>query len=231
MDVHGRARRKAGDETRLQLMCVAERLFAQRGVDAVSLNEIVQAAKVNSAAIHYHFRTRERLIEAIIRERQPVWGERRLAMVRELEEREDVTAREVVTALVEPIAALKTHPWGDDYINFLGDVASHRRYAVILHTVGDHYTPPYLKQLARVTPHVPDHIRIARFAYAHEFLYHALAATDRRVAMWLQTIGESSAAWTTDDFIDLLTGALTAPVHESPSPQPPPSRSLKGKGE
>ena len=209
----GRAPRRAGDATRQRLLRAAERLFGAHGVDAVSLNEIVHAAKVNSAAIHYHFRSREGLISAIMDQRKAVWSPRRRQMLADLESRDDVTARDVVLTMVEPIAALKAYPWGADYLKFLAAVASHPRYAQILHTVGDEYRASYLKQFARVTPHLPDHIRIARFSYMHEFVYHALASGDHRVALWLSSIGESPDSWTADDFIDMVTGAIVAPVH------------------
>jgi AcrR family transcriptional regulator len=175
----------------------------------------VHAAKVNSAAIHYHFGTREGLITAIMEQRHPMWRPQRIAMVEALEQRDQITARDVVVAMVEPVAALMAYPWGQDYINFLADVASHPRYALIVHTVGDDYRPSYLKQFARVTPHLPEHIRLARFSYLHEFVYHALASGNRRVALWLSSIGESPESWTTDDFIDMIAGAITAPVHEA----------------
>jgi AcrR family transcriptional regulator len=213
----GRTRRKAGDTTRRRLLRAAEKLFAQHGIDAVSLNEIVHASKVNAAAIHYHFGTREGLIAAVIEQRRPIWSERRMTMVADLAARDEITARDVICAMVEPVAALASHPWGEDYIKFLGHVASHSRYASILHGTGDYeYKPLYLKQFARVTPDLPEHIRLARFGYAHEFTYHALAASDQRVGMWLAFVSESPPRWTTDDLIDLLAGAITAPVHPPP---------------
>ena len=87
----GRTRRKAGNATRRRLLRSAEKLFAQYGIDAVSLNEIVHASKVNAAAIHYHFGTREGLLAAVIEQRRPVWSERRMAMVVDLAARDEIT--------------------------------------------------------------------------------------------------------------------------------------------
>ena len=44
---------------------VAERLFALRGLDAVSIRDIIAAAGANLGAINYHFGTKNRLIEAV----------------------------------------------------------------------------------------------------------------------------------------------------------------------
>ena len=210
----GRTRRKAGDATRRRLLRAAERLFAQYGIDAVSLNEIVHASKANAAAIHYHFGTREALITAIIEQRREAWAERRNEMVAELAARKAITARDVVRAMVEPIAALADHPWGMDYIRFVANVANHPKYAPLLHEAGGYeMRDVFFELVERVTPDLTKKIRLARFSFVGEFAYHALGASDQRVAMWVTTVGGSLEGWTHDDLIDMLTGALTAPVH------------------
>jgi AcrR family transcriptional regulator len=68
----------AGRNTRLLLIDTAERLFAQYGVDAVSLRDIgSEAGQRNTAVINYHFGTREGLIRAIFDERIPKIRQRR----------------------------------------------------------------------------------------------------------------------------------------------------------
>ena len=52
----------ADSETRLQLLAVAERLFALRGFRNVSVREITAEAGVNLAAVNYHFGSRDRLL-------------------------------------------------------------------------------------------------------------------------------------------------------------------------
>jgi AcrR family transcriptional regulator len=54
------------DDTRERILDAAERLFAQHGIDAVSLREITRAADVNIAAIHYHYGSRDGLVRAVL---------------------------------------------------------------------------------------------------------------------------------------------------------------------
>lgn len=52
--------------TRARLIASAEQLFAERGVASVSLNEITRAAQQkNRNAVHYHFGSKEALVQAI----------------------------------------------------------------------------------------------------------------------------------------------------------------------
>ena len=54
------------DRTREQLILAGERLFALSGLDSVSLRQINSAAgQRNSSAAHYHFGSKEALVQAI----------------------------------------------------------------------------------------------------------------------------------------------------------------------
>jgi AcrR family transcriptional regulator len=60
---------KKSPATRDTLLEVAERLFAERGLDAVSIRDIVAATGANLGAVNYHFGTLDRLIEAVFERR------------------------------------------------------------------------------------------------------------------------------------------------------------------
>ena len=54
------------DSTRLRILLAAEQLFAERGVDGVSLREIGAAAgQRNNSAVQYHFGDRDGLLRAL----------------------------------------------------------------------------------------------------------------------------------------------------------------------
>lgn len=53
----------------MEILDAAERLFAERGIEAVSVRSILAAAGVNPALAHYHFGSREGLIAELLRVR------------------------------------------------------------------------------------------------------------------------------------------------------------------
>lgn len=57
------------EDTRDRILDAAERLFGEQGVDAVSVRSVLKAAGVNVALAHYHFGSREGLIDELLRTR------------------------------------------------------------------------------------------------------------------------------------------------------------------
>lgn len=51
--------------TRARILDAAESLFAQKGHEATSLREITAVARVNLSSVHYHFGSKEGLIQAV----------------------------------------------------------------------------------------------------------------------------------------------------------------------
>ena len=61
----GKRLHRKGAETREKILRTAERMFAARGLDGVSLRELTEAAGVDLAMINYHFKTKDKLYEAV----------------------------------------------------------------------------------------------------------------------------------------------------------------------
>src|SRR6185369_171346 len=100
-------------DTRDKLLSAAEQLFAERGVDAVSLREITRAAGArNVIAVQYHFEDRAGVLTAILAKHLPDVDARRHALLDELEANGEPTARGIAGALVRPLAAKLADPDG-----------------------------------------------------------------------------------------------------------------------
>jgi AcrR family transcriptional regulator len=56
-------------DTRSHILDVAEELFSERGFDRVSIRDITRTARVNLAAVNYHFGSKEDLIAAVFERR------------------------------------------------------------------------------------------------------------------------------------------------------------------
>jgi len=93
----------SSNETKAQIIMVAERLFAERGFAGTTLRKIVSEANVNLAAVHYHFGSKEELFRAVVRQfAQPV-VERELFLLSQLKTQATLPSVEaILTAMVQP---------------------------------------------------------------------------------------------------------------------------------
>jgi AcrR family transcriptional regulator len=99
----GEARARAA-ATRERILDAAERLFAERGFAGTSLRDITSAARVNLAAVNYHFGSKDELFLAVVVRRLEPVNRRRLELLDEAERRADPPRLEdVVRAFVEPV--------------------------------------------------------------------------------------------------------------------------------
>src|ERR1700730_6362188 len=98
----------AGRDTRERLLATAEELFATRGIDAVSVRDITEAAGANIAAVNYHFGSRRGLIDAIVERRADALGTRRAELLDALNGAGPVDIRALIRVMVLPTAELAT---------------------------------------------------------------------------------------------------------------------------
>ena len=114
--------------TKERLIEAAERLFAEHGIDAVSLREINRASGAkNAIAVQYHFSDRAGVVRAILDKHLPDVESRRHAMLDQYEAERDAAAadgeadagldrdaeiRTLAAALVRPLAAKLADPDG-----------------------------------------------------------------------------------------------------------------------
>jgi AcrR family transcriptional regulator len=98
--------------TQTRLIETAERLFAERGVNGVSLREIgVDAGQRNTGAVRYHFGTKEKLVNAVFEHRMAPINEQRLAMLARLDEAgEGYSLRGLAGAFLYPLAEMLGEP-------------------------------------------------------------------------------------------------------------------------
>jgi len=207
----------AGTDTRLRLLFAAEKLFAERGIEAVSLREInIAAGQKNSGATHYHFGSKDGLIEAIFQYRHAGTYERR----RELADRIEADAatgdvRRLVEALVLPLAEQFTGSSGGScYVRFLQQVHDEPGARGFARFVGkvDEAQIRIERLLRRALAFVPRRLLDERLRLMADHIIHAFASRERRRARSRNGDGHGSPTLFASNLIDIWVGALTAPV-------------------
>jgi AcrR family transcriptional regulator len=197
---------------REQMVDVAERLAAERGLAAMSLREVQSlAGQRNKSAAQYHFGSRAGLIEAVVATRMgPINDERarRLADLDDQEREPDV--RELVEVLVEPLAEATTRT-GSCWARFLAQGLNDPELssAVRRRFEGRAYRD-VRRRLVAALDQLPEELRASRVDHAVGLLVTSLAAAEVHAAAggarWLPVAVRIA------DLVDICTAVLVAPA-------------------
>ncbi|MFW5753014.1 MAG: TetR/AcrR family transcriptional regulator [Planctomycetota bacterium] len=97
-------------DTPTRILDAAERLFAERGFDAVGLRGITQEAGANLAAVNYHFGSKEQLLFAVLARRLEPLNRERLQRLDKLEAAACDAPLPVADICQALFAPLRNHP-------------------------------------------------------------------------------------------------------------------------
>jgi AcrR family transcriptional regulator len=173
-------------QTREWVMDVAERLFAERGLDAVSVRDITKAANVNLGAINYHFGARQKLILAIFERRLIPLNQNRIRALNILEQTGESSPpglEAVLAAFIRPMVEQGMDPrqGGMMFVKLMGRcmVESNPELDALLRRHFDSIGPRFNRALMWAVPKLSRDEVYWRMHLMVGALHHALLMMDR----------------------------------------------------
>lgn len=204
--------------TRQAIMSTAERLFAERGVYAVSNRQVGEAAgQANNTAVGYHFGSKTDLIREIIQKHSRHIDFRRAELLTQV--RGSSALRDWVSCLVLPstehFATLGVPSW---YARFNAQVMADPTLRAVIYE--DALTSDALKDtlagLRETAADLPADTRRTRADMARQLLVYMCAERERELALGHADDGTATPVGRWEslgvDLVDALTGLWTAPV-------------------
>lgn len=145
--------------TSQRILRAAEDLFARKGIRGTSFKEITQSAKVNIAAVNYHFRTKDALVRAVYeRCLRPLNEERlRLLTAAEMAAGDGPLALEsVLYALFEPM--LRTWRSNRNFILLVGRLQNEPdpELSQFIQSLYRPLIPRFMAAACKAAPDVPE---------------------------------------------------------------------------
>jgi AcrR family transcriptional regulator len=200
-----------GDTTRGELKRAARRLFAERGIAAVGMRDILDAAgQRNAAAVHYYFGGKDELLRELVIDGARTTEARRRAMVDAAETKPGgATLDDVVRAMIVPSIELPGD-WGEGetYLRFIGHLQAERR-ALFAETAGTE-SPAYARcydHVRRLLAHLPLTVVNQRLLFAGLALQAILEA---REAALDGADAHDHPYWTREGALDAIVDAIKA---------------------
>jgi AcrR family transcriptional regulator len=163
-------------DTRLALMRAAEQLFAQQGVDRVSLREIaIAAGQRNVSAATYHFGSKRELIEAIL-ERHSLGMQASWKPLLEQDAQQAVSLHALLEAVVRPLVAKIDDPdGGRSYLELCAELVSSRSFPLMgMRIANTAEAQDITRRIAERGPEVAPMVRVLRSARLAGVIYGSL---------------------------------------------------------
>jgi AcrR family transcriptional regulator len=171
--------------TKLAILKATERLVAAHGFEATSLRAITTAAKVNLAAVNYHFSTKDALILEMLNRRLRPVNEARLALLDQFEAEaapDPVPVEKILEALFRPVldAVSSRAKGGRDFLRLLA-LALAEPSAYLKPLVEKEFsekTRRFHLALRRALPNLSDAEAHWRLHFAHGVFIHTVAHSE-----------------------------------------------------
>lgn len=207
-------------DTRERLLLTAERLMGERGINGVSLREITrEAGQKNASALHYHFGSRDGLIEAIFEKRMRLLDRHRMKLLDEMEREGRLNdVRCVAEAVTRPTAELLGQPGGaGNYIKFLTEMFLSTDISIDDFVRGrlDGGLRRSFEVLKRLLPDIPENVLRQRFIIIMRAGTYSLADIDahrRRMEAQGRPFDMQRAI---ENLIDMWVGGVSAPLKKN----------------
>jgi AcrR family transcriptional regulator len=196
------------NETRLKILDTAERLFGEYGYSATSLRHIISEAKVNLAAIHYHFGSKQDLLDqVIVRKAGPV-NERRLKLLDQFESESapaPAPVEKILEAFISPAILLEKSP---EFVKLMGRVHAE---GLMPDVAQRHFQPliaRFMSALHLALPGVSEKELLWKAHFAMGAMAHALTARPTLIP----NAAEESPLVISRILVSFLASGLRAPA-------------------
>ena len=141
-------------DTRQKLLDAAERLMSQNGYAATSLRQIIADAGVNLASVHYHFGSKEEMLDELVMRRAGPVNEERLAMLDRAEAEggsRGASLERILEAFLAPAFSVRaTHP---QFVTLMGRLYGEAMMGLV---VRKHFHPMVERFQAALRRALPD---------------------------------------------------------------------------
>jgi len=186
---------KQGEGTRGRILDVAEELFGEQGLDRVSIRDITRMARVNLAAINYHFGRKEDLIAAVFERRVVPVNEARIVALDALEKaagQRGPKLEDILEAFIRPAlqSSLKPSRGGTAFSKLFGRCLSEPSPEVeaLLKKQFEPLAERMQGALKKSLPHLSRSEIFWRMKFTYGALHHWLLTKDKFRPDWVQDV-------------------------------------------
>jgi AcrR family transcriptional regulator len=208
------AGRTEEDGTRERILRTAERMFAERGFNGVSVRELAAAAQVNIASIGYHFESKEGLLSEVYRRHcEPMIAERLRGLEAATRLRGKAKVAAIIAAFVRPALQQVEIEDGATFMR-LRAVLSGENSELLEKLVAENFdqsSTAFIDQLCECLPHLSRTDVCWRFHFLLGAIYYTAAGPHRITAFSHGRCDPANTADVIEELVPFMTRAFYGP--------------------
>jgi AcrR family transcriptional regulator len=201
--------------TRDRILRTAERLFAERGFNGVSVRELAAAAQVNVASIGYHFDSKEGLLSEVYRRHcEPMIEERLRGLAASSRLRGKAKVAAIIEAFIRPALAQVEAEDGETFIR-LRAVLSGENSELLEKLVAENFdqsSTAFIDELCACLPHLTRTDVCWRFHFLLGAIYYTAAGPHRITAFSNGRCDPADTEAVIKELVPFMTRAFVAPA-------------------
>jgi AcrR family transcriptional regulator len=196
------------NETKKRILDTAECLFGEYGYAATSLRHIISEARVNLAAVHYHFGSKQELLDQVILRKAGPLNAQRLALLDQFEMEaspKSASVEKVLEAFIAPAVLMDKSP---EFIKLMGRVHSEGLMPEIAQRRFQPMIDRFLGALRRALPD----ISMEDLAWKAHFALGAIAVTLLASPQTYPEAANESSSRIVQRLVAFLSGGFSMPA-------------------
>lgn len=223
--------RKTETGTVDRIVAIAEKMFAEQGYRGVSLRAVMRECRVNAAAVHYHFGSKEALLEEIFMRRAGALNEARLRLLERCvppaAPADALALERILYAYLSPAFSLPDGDEGVRRFTRLRSVIAHESAELSQHLIARHFNETsghFIAALRRVLPWLPESALFWRFHFLLGAQYYTLSNPGRIESLSGGSCDASDLQSALDEMVAFVAAGLRAPLPERAAQNAPAPR-------
>jgi AcrR family transcriptional regulator len=190
-------------DTKQKILDAAERLIAEQGYAATSLRQIIGEAGVNLASVHYHFGSKEELLDGLVMRKVGPVNEKRLEVLTRYEAEAGTRAvpvAKIIDAFLTPMGAVA--PSNPQFVRVMGRVVAEGLLPALMAKNFQVVQARFMAALRKALPHLTEEEFRARMQFMIGVVAHTMCGPEG--------FGGGFETWV-GRMIRFLTGGFSAP--------------------
>lgn len=211
---------RSNKDTKQRILDAAEGLFAKEGYHNASLRSITTKAKVNLAAVNYHFGSKDGLMTSVLERRLLPLNALRLKRLEEVAEsakaeKRPPRAKDILFAFIEPTLKFKESSSGaQNFITLIGRALTEPNDPVrakFIELIGPVFHRLF-GLLREALPHTPKEVLLVRLFFSMGGLSHAMMMNGRWPSPSDHVEIVCDAQTLIDQLVPFITAGMEAPI-------------------